>query len=394
MHTAPQSYDADVIVVGAGPCGTFLANLLGQTGLSCLLLEKRLDITTSSMAIGIMPPSLHRLNHIHLAASVLQAGCPVTRASIVNENRTLLGSLDLSSLPPPFNYVLSLPQGALVRLLRDKLHAWPKARLLLGQEVQSVTQTHHGVIIKTFNSASDNTSTFSARYVVACDGRRSPTRTFTGIPLEGKAYQTSFMMGDFPETTPWPSEARLFFTPTGSIESFPLPHAKRRWVIQASPTLANATAIVQRVEEMTGIALEAGLAESVTMFTPERRLCTNYFKGRVILCGDAAHVMSPIGGQGMNTGLADAWHLAAVLRRLCQSGEPPERLLTRYDRCRRRAFHIAADRAARGMWLGTRKGPRADSLRSLFVRHLLFGTPLRHHLAPYFAMLTIPDRNP
>ena len=393
MTSIPKSYDADVIVVGAGPCGTFLANLLGQMGLSCLLLEKRLELSASSMAIGVMPPSLQRLSHLNLTEPILEAGCRVTRASIANE-KTLLGTLDLSHLPPPFNYVLSIPQSELVRILRHNLQAWPLVRLLLGQEVQAATQTHHGVLLETRDTANGKTATLSARFAIACDGSRSPMRTYAGIPIRGKAYAVSFMMGDFPESTPWAGEARLFFTPTGSIESFPLPQARRRWVIQANPTLANATAIVQRVEEITGIALEAGQAEWVTTFTPERRLCRHYFKGRVILCGDAAHVMSPIGGQGMNTGLADAWHLATVLQRLCNTGAPPEKLLARYAHCRRHAFRIAANRAARGMWLGTRKGHRAASLRSLLVRHVLFGTSLRYHLAPYFAMLTIPDTAP
>ena len=104
--------------------------------------------------------------------------------------------------------------------------------------------------------------------------------------------------------------------------------------------------------------------------------------------------MSPIGGQGMNTGLADAWHLASVLQRLCNTGESPEKQLARYEHYRRHAFRIAANRAACGMWLGTRKGYRVASLRNIFVRHILFGTSLRHHLASYFAMLTIPDIDP
>jgi 2-polyprenyl-6-methoxyphenol hydroxylase-like FAD-dependent oxidoreductase len=393
MTTAQNTYDADIIVVGAGPCGTFLASLLGQMGLSCLILEKRTELPTSSMAIGVMPPSLQRFSQINLVDSILQAGCAVTRASIFSE-QSLLGTLNLDGLPPPFNYVLSIPQSALVRLLRENLSTWPHVRLLTGQEPQALTQTHQGVEVETRDHATQTRTTFSARFVIACDGSRSPTRALTGIPMQGKAYEPLFMMGDFPESTSWANEARLFFTSTGSIESFPLPQAKRRWVIQTSPTLANASAIVQRVEDVTGISLETGQAEWVTSFTPQRRLCQHYSKGRVVLCGDAAHVMSPIGGQGMNTGLADAWHLASVLKRLCDTGEPPGRLLSRYEQCRTRAFQVAANRAACGMWLGTRLGSRANTLRSWFIRTILFGTPLYHRLAPHFAMLTIPDTDP
>lgn len=219
-------------------------------------------------------------------------------------------------------------------------------------------------------------------------------RSRIGIPLKGKSYTSSFVMADFPETTSWHGEARLFFTAAGSIESFPLPRARRRWVIQVDGVASTAADIVRRVEAVAGVSLEEGLAEGVTGFTPERRLCERYFKGRVVLCGDAAHVMSPIGGQGMNTGLADAWHLAGVLQRLCASGEPPERLLGRYEECRRRAFGIAANRAARGMGLGTLRGRLGSALRGGFVRRILFGPLLRDRLAPYFAMLTIPDEDP
>jgi 2-polyprenyl-6-methoxyphenol hydroxylase-like FAD-dependent oxidoreductase len=201
-------------------------------------------------------------------------------------------------------------------------------------------------------------------------------------------------MGDFPDATSWAGEARLVFTPTGSIESFPLPRGRRRWVVQAECETPDAAVIARRVKAVTGVLLDPGAAEGVTRFTPERRLSGGYFKGRVVLCGDAAHVMSPIGGQGMNTGLADAWHLASVLCHLCATGEAPGPRLTQYERCRRRAFGVAADRAARGMWLGTLKGPMAAALRSLFIRDILRGPFLRDRLAPHFAMLTIPDEDP
>lgn len=358
-----------------------------------MLLEKRPEIAPASMAIGVMPPSLRRLEWLDLAAPLVEAGCRVSRATVLSE-RGCLGTLELGGLPGPFNYVLSIPQGDLVRLLRDRLRAWPRVRLLLGREVQGIAQDAQGVAVDVRDVVTGALTAVSSRFVVACDGSRSPTRECIGITVEGKTYAPSFMMGDFPETTAWTGEARLFFTATGSIESFPLPGGMRRWVIQSGPVAPDAAAIVQRVGDVTGVDLEAGRAEWVTCFTPERRLCREYFKGRVVLCGDAAHVMSPIGGQGMNTGLADAWHLSRVLQRLCATGEAPGPLLERYARCRRHAFRVAANRAARGMWLGTLKGELAAAMRSVFVRRVLFGPLMRDRLAPYFAMLTIPDADP
>ncbi|MEI6147964.1 MAG: NAD(P)/FAD-dependent oxidoreductase [bacterium] len=391
-HNA-NSYDADVLVLGAGPCGAFLANLLGKRGLSCVVVEKRLDIPTASMAIGLMPPSLRRLDDLNLADRVVQEGCPVRRVRVLNE-KAELGALDLASLPPPFNFVLSVPQGDVIRLLRDRLTEWPRARLVLGCEVRGVTQDERGVTVHTRDLGSGTPGTLGARFAVACDGAHSPARGYLGLPFEGKHYAPSFVMGDFPDATSWAGEARLVFTPTGSIESFPLPRGRRRWVVQAECETPDAAVIARRVKAVTGMFLDPGAAEGVTRFTPERRLSGGYFKGRVVLCGDAAHVMSPIGGQGMNTGLADAWHLASVLCHLCATGEPPGPWLTQYEWCRRRAFGVAADRAARGMWLGTLKGPMAAALRSLFIRDILLGPFLRDRLAPHFAMLTIPDEDP
>ena len=101
--------------------------------------------------------------------------------------------------------------------------------------------------------------------------------------------------------------------------------------------------------------------------------------------------MSPIGGQGMNIGFADAWHLAAIMRRLFQTREPHAPLFARYETDRRRAYRIAANRAGRGMWLGTRTGRIPSALRACIIRHALLRFPLSRHLPRYFAMLTIPN---
>jgi 2-polyprenyl-6-methoxyphenol hydroxylase-like FAD-dependent oxidoreductase len=232
-----------------------------------------------------------------------------------------------------------------------------------------------------------------AAYVVACDGHDSPMRRVLDIPTSGKRYPVSFVMGDFPDTTTWRNEAHLFFTPSGSVESFPLPHEQRRWVALTDIANPDTNVLASQVRAITGCQLEVSAELWHSSFTPERLLAQTFFKDRVVFCGDAAHVMSPIGGQGMNTGFADAWQLAALLRRLCQTHEAHAPLFARYESDRRHAFRIAANRAARGMWLGTRTGRMSSAMRAFIIRHALSSRPLSHYLATYFSMLSIPNGN-
>ena len=380
---------APVVIVGGGPTGLFLANLLGLAGVSTLVLEKRSERKIPSMAIGVMPPSLQRLECIGLASAVVQAGCAV-RTTVVHDQHAVLGALSLAALPPPYAFVLSIPQGDLMHLLRERLSAWPSVRILEGAEAVGISQSPGGVRLQVATAGEGAAQEIHAAFVVACDGAKSRLRELLGIARAGRRYGVSFVMGDFPDPTNWAQEAHLFFTPQGSVESFPLPGNRRRWVALACGSRCDPAALVQRVQAIAGVRLSPDTELWHSSFTPERQLAQRYCCGRVALCGDAAHVMSPIGGQGMNTGFADAWMLAEILPRLLQTREEPAPLLARYDAARRRAFNVAANRAARGMWLGTRTGRVCSAIRSVLIGRLLLRPPMVRSLPRYFAMLNIP----
>lgn len=385
-----SSLEADVILVGAGPIGLFLAHLLGRFGMKILLFEKRQGEATASMAIGVMPPSLRLFEHLALAAPLVQAGCGV-RSAWVHDDHSTLGSLDFSTLPGPFPFILSTPQGDLMRLLRARLAQYPSIRFMEGCEAIGLRQDAAAVTVQVRQVQDGTIKDWTAGYGVACDGHDSPVRRMLGVPTSRKQYPVSFVMGDFPDTTPWQSEAHLFFSPRGSIESFPLPQGQRRWVALTEHPKPDVNVLVAQVRAITGCQLEPSAELGHSAFTPERRLAQTFFKGRVVLCGDAAHVMSPIGGQGMNTGFADAWHLATLLRHLDRTREAPAPLFAAYERDRRHAFRIAANRAARGMWLGTRTGRIPSALRAFLIRHALSFRPFSRYLARYFSMLSIPN---
>jgi 2-polyprenyl-6-methoxyphenol hydroxylase-like FAD-dependent oxidoreductase len=202
-------------------------------------------------------------------------------------------------------------------------------------------------------------------------------------------------MGDFADKSNFGDQAHLFFTRHGSVESFPLPGGCRRWVVQAEERLEQVPPrfVAEEVCRRTGINLDGCEKYFTSSYAVGRLLAQHYHDGRIALCGDAAHLMSPVGGQGMNVGFADAAWLATVLIACCRGGAEAEPLLDNYGQNRRKAALIATGRAARGMWLGTRRG-RLSCLWRDPLLHLLLAPPLRRWLPPYFAMLTLPHTLP
>ncbi len=392
MSGTGQKGDFAVLIAGAGPVGLFLANLLGAQGVRCLLVERRTRRPQHSRAIGIMPPTLLKFRAVDLSEAVVAAGCRVQQA-VVHDAVRVLGNVDFSVLPPPYPFILSIPQHDLMRVLEGGVIAQAAVEFRTGTELTELVQDAEGVTAELREGDAGTTHTVRAEFLAACDGASGRIQKMLDVDAPGASYAPSFLMGDYEDRTGWAETAHLFFTPGGSVESFPLPHGRRRWVVLADPASPgrHAAELRRRVRALAGIELRAGEELWHSAFTPERRLNRRYVRSRVACCGDSAHVMSPIGGQGMNTGLADAWHLAASMAQAVRGEQPYKPLFTRYESDRRRAFRRAANRAACGMWLGTRTGHTSSALRSWAIRHLLFGTPLRHHLAPFFSMLSIPE---
>lgn len=392
--TLREQVEADVVIVGAGPVGLLLANLLGAQGVQTCLFDKRTEPQTSSMAIGITPPSLEILKRLGLDEVFREAGVPVRHAEVY-EAKTRVGRLNFAGIDSEYQFFLSLPQARTVEILRTNLARFPSVKLRDGLEFSGLREDA-GTVRASFHDASGATVVeVASRFLVGADGHNSAVRAATGLAVREKPYRQRFVMADFEDNSGLGSEARLFFAAEASVESFPLPGGQRRWIVQVTEEDGTAPAdyLIANVRSRTGYDLSDRPVRFVSTFGAKRMVVESYHLGRVLLAGDAAHVMSSIGGQGMNTGFADAEMLGEMLPLILEKPERRARCFTAYDRIRRRSFEVAANRAERGMWLGTMRGRLASWFRRYFIRDVLFSRWMEHRLAPHFAMLTIPYRN-
>ncbi|HEX2140198.1 MAG TPA: FAD-dependent monooxygenase [Woeseiaceae bacterium] len=371
----------DIVIVGAGPVGLLLGCLLLRRGIGCRILEQRAAAAAHSRSIGIHPVALEIFDELGIAERFVALGHRIERGQAY-VNRCHVGTISFARCRPPFPFILTLPQYRTEALLEHHLRELDPGALLRGAEAVGCRLADGEAAVAYRRDG--ETAQVDGRCIVGCDGAHSFVRRAAEITFNGAAYPDAYVMGDFKDAGAR-ADAAVYLHQEGLVESFPLPDRRRRWVVKTGTLLPECRRedIVTRVRNRLGIDLSGCEHFMLSAFAVQHHLATTFAKGCVALAGDAAHVISPIGGQGMNLGWLDARHLAPILAALVRNEVSAGEALRRYSRTRRRAAEKARRRGEFNMALGRRfSHPR---LRRVLIRAML-ARPSAARMANLFTM--------
>jgi 2-polyprenyl-6-methoxyphenol hydroxylase-like FAD-dependent oxidoreductase len=340
----------DVLVIGGGPVGLFMAALLLQHGVSVRILEQRTGAEPHSRAIGIHPPSLDALHGIGAAPAMVAEGVQIRRGIAVGGGRTL-ARMSFAGVSENYPFVLALPQSRTEAVLEQRVRQLDPDSLHRGVRVTGLHDDGGRVTVDA--SAGGSVVRHTAAIAIAADGVRSTVRTLLGAAVRAKDYRDSYLMGDFADTTGFGPDAALFLESAGIVESFPLPGALRRWVVRlAAPgDGGDAGWLVETIRRRAGIDVDPASNSMLSRFGVRTRLVRRMVTGRTVLIGDAAHEISPIGGQGMNLGWLDAAALAPLVLASLQGADVGTDLRS-FETSRKAAAARAARQSEINMALG------------------------------------------
>ncbi|KMO33430.1 FAD-dependent monooxygenase [Methylobacterium aquaticum] len=385
----------ECLIVGAGPVGLTLAAELARYGVGVRLIDRAPHATETSKALVVWSRTLELMDRMGCTAAFLEAGLRASGASI-RSGGTVLGRPRFESIASAYNFALMIPQRDTERLLAAHLRSFGVA---VEREVELVGfhAEADGVEVR-LRHADGREERVSTPWLIGCDGAHSPVRHGLGLAFAGAAQGDDWLLADVrldgPEAPP-PDEIATYLHRDGPFVVFPIPGRRARIVATLGrtdplhprpiPTLNDVQALIDR---RAGGGFRASDPVWLTHFRINERKVAQYRHGRVFLAGDAAHIHSPAGGQGMNTGMQDAvnlaWKLAMVERR-----QAAPSLLDSYSPERSAVGDLVLRNAGRLTDMATLSNPAAQAARNLALRFLLGLHAVRDRMATTMSEIEI-----
>lgn len=350
--------ETSVVIVGAGPTGLCLANLLGQAGIDVLIVEAKDSTVSEPRAVSIDDESLRVVQGIGLLDRIE----PDLIHGYGSEYRSPAGRtfLKVKPLARPFGHPRrnAFRQPDFEARLREGMARFPRVEPRFRSMVSGFVE-HDDHVLVSLRDADGATHEVRAGYLIGCDGASSRTREQIGSQLEGSSLDEKWLIVDLENSPTASPETIVFCDPARSGIALPGPHRTRRYEFKLKPSESEENILsdesIAALLKNHHAAPESRLVRK-TIYHFHARIADCWGRGRVYLAGDAAHLMPPFAGQGMNSGLRDAanlaWKLAAVIR-----GEIAPGLLATYEQERR---HHVGEMIRLAVRMGKIMGPRSS----------------------------------
>ena len=324
--------NAQVLVVGAGPVGLTLALALRRQGVAVRVVDKSAARTDKSKAVVIWPRTLELLDIQGIAQTFVDAGVPARGARILGEGRELVHAhFDLARSPFPF--ALLIPQSETEALLEQALAA---AGVQVERQVELLSFADDGQQVSaTLRHADCREESTAAAWLAACDGAHSTVRHALGLAFDGDTLESGWILADVQIDGELPNDLMTIgWQPEGVMAYFPMGGRRFRVIAEAGSASDTSEPTLAQVQSLIDSRGPQGLRAHdpvwLSHFRINERKIKDYRHGRIFLAGDAAHIHSPAGGQGMNTGMQDVFNLAWKLA-LVHKGKAAPALLDSYS---------------------------------------------------------------
>jgi 2-polyprenyl-6-methoxyphenol hydroxylase-like FAD-dependent oxidoreductase len=387
----------DVMVAGAGPVGLAMASELARYGLTVRIVDKSAARTDKSKALVVWSRTMELMDRMGCTEKFIAAGLKAEGANVFSGRETI-AHVDMSAVESPYPFVLMIPQSETERLLEEHLATF-------GVKVERRTELtafedHVDSVSSTLLHADGREEKTDAAWLIGCDGAHSTVRHGLGMEFHGDTLPTDFVLADVRVSgVSGPPAIDIYWHADGVLALFPMPGHRFRIIAdvgesagaagdghRADPAMPEIQAILDR---RAGGGLEASDPAWLTSFSINERKVLDYSAGRVFLAGDAAHIHSPAGGQGMNTGIHDAcnlaWKLALVERGICKD----EPLLSSYSTERSAIAKLVLEATGKATAVAVMKGGVAQSIRNLVASVVMGFSPVQRKMADLLSEVAV-----
>ena len=384
-----------ILIAGAGPVGLTLACELVRHGIPVRIVDRNSEPTDKSKALVVWPRTLELLEKTGLTQRFLEAGFPLRGISMYESREKRLAHITFSDLETPYPFVLGIPQNETERLLNEHLAS---QGVKVERQLEVVGLKQHGDHVEVeLRHADGRSETVSTHWLAACDGARSSVRHSLGVTLEGDTVAQEFAMIDCEVSgLPLYDEVVAYSTSKGLAAFFPIRETRVRAFVLRDQCGADNAPAPPTLEEMQRELVARGLDHIrlsaphwLAAFRINERHAKSYRHGRVLLAGDAAHVHSPVGGQGMNTGMQDAFNLAWKLALIEKGKIAAEPFLDSYSLEREPVGASVVQKTSRARQAITLRNPLAKGLRNALLGFATSFEFVRHKIAEEAAELSV-----